>query len=374
MAKKWLSIQAKQIGEEKVAEVRIYDEIGFWGTTAKSFVQDLEAAAENASRIVVSINSPGGNVFDAFAIFNALMRHKLPVETRVDGVAASAASLVFMAGDERIMPENAMLMIHNAWIITAGTADELRNTAEMMDKARDGIVSAYRRSGLADEKIIEMMDATTWMDALEAQSMGFCSLIEDPVALVASADSVDILERLEGVPSDLVAKLRAQAAGPGDEPEPAPTPDASPEPEPEPEPEPGPGPGPTPPAPQDAAALAAQIYAQSRERGIPQLAEAVLLSGGLAGPDAAIARLDEAEQIATLCASVKLQDKAAGFITAGLSAEQVRARLFEHVVSAADSIQISSLQRDQPPNQSSVPERSGPNPQAIYANRKAFSA
>jgi ATP-dependent protease ClpP protease subunit len=358
MAKKWLSIQAKQIGEEKVAEVRIYDEIGFWGVTAKSFVQDLDAVAADATKIIVSINSPGGNVFDAFAIYNALIRHKLPVETRVDGVAASAASLIFMAGDERIMPENAMLMIHNAWIITAGTADELRNTAEMMDKARDGIVSAYRRSGLADEKIIEMMDATTWMDALEAQSMGFCSLIEDPVALAASTACVDILERLEGVPSDFVATLRGQVDEPGE----APVPALEPEPQ------------PAPPVPQDAGALAAQVYAQSRERGISQLAEAVLLSGGLAGADAANARLDAAEQIATLCASVKLQDKAAEFVAAGLSVEQVRARLFDHVVSAADSIQMSNLQRDQEHSQTSAPERNGPNSQAIYAKRKALTA
>lgn len=368
MAKKWLSIQAKQIGEEKVAEVRIYDEIGFWGTTAKSFVEELDAAAVDASKIVVSINSPGGNVFDAFAIYNALMRHKLPVETRADGVAASAASLVFMAGDERIMPENAILMAHNAWIITAGTADELRNTAEMMDKARDGIVAAYRRSGLADEKIIELMDATTWMDALEAQSMGFCTLIEEPVTLAASADCVDILEKLDGAPSEFVAKLRAQVQGADDSRSSSPASDPVPESEREPVPES------TPAAPQDAAAIAAQIYAQSRERGIPQLAEAVVLSGGLGGSDEATARLDAAEQIAVLCASVKLQDKAAEFVAAGLSVEQVRARLFEHVVTAADSIEISNLQRDHPSNSPSVPERSGPNPQAIYAKRKALSA
>lgn len=368
MAKKWLSIQAKQIGEEKVAEVRIYDEIGFWGTTAKSFVEELDAAAVDATKIVVSINSPGGNVFDAFAIYNALMRHKLPVETRADGVAASAASLVFMAGDERIMPENAILMVHNAWIITAGTADELRNTAEMMDKARDGIVAAYRRSGLTDEKIIELMDATTWMDALEAQSMGFCSLIEEPVKLAASADCVDILEKLDGAPSEFVAKLRAQVQGADDSKPSSPTSGPAPEPEREPAPES------TPAAARDAAVIAAQIYAQSRERGIPQLAEAVLLSGGLGGADEAKARLDAAEQIAVLCASVKLQDKAAEFVAAGLSVEQVRARLFEHVVTAADSIEISNLQRDHPSNSSSVPERSGPNPQAIYAKRKALSA
>ncbi|MFA1603162.1 head maturation protease, ClpP-related [Alcaligenes faecalis] len=361
MAKKWYSIKAKEAGQKKVAQVRIYDEIGPWGKTANQFCEELAAAVVGASKIVVPINSLGGDVFAANAIFNELMRHELPVETRVDGVAASAASLIFMAGDERIMPENATLMVHNAWTIAAGTADELRDTAEMMDKVREGIVSAYRRSGQSEESVIEMMDATTWMTALDAQALGFCTAIEEPVRLVASANIEDALDRMRDVPAALRTQLLAAA---NDDPDP----DLGPEPEPEPEPEL------TPPAPQDAATLAAKIYAQSRERGIPQLAEAVLLSGGLGGTDAATSRLEAAEQIAVLCASVKLQDKAAEFVAAGLSVEQVRARLFEHVVTAADSIDISNLQRTQSPSNSSVPERSGPNPQAIYAKRKALSA
>lgn len=349
MAKKWYSIKAKGAGQKKVAQVRIYDEIGPWGKTANQFCEELAAAVVGASKIVVPINSLGGDVFAANAIFNELMRHELPVETRVDGVAASAASLIFMAGDERIMPENATLMVHNAWTIAAGTADDLRDTAEMMDKVREGIVSAYRRSGQSEESVVEMMDATTWMTALDAQALGFCTAIEEPVKLVASANIEDALDRMSGVPAVLRTQLLAAA-------------NADPEPE------------LAPPAPQDAATLAAKIYAQSRERGIPQLAEAVLLSGGLGGADAATARLEAAEQIAVLCASVKLQDKATEFVAAGLSVEQVRARLFEHVVTAADSIDISNLQRDQPSHSSSAPERSGPNPQAIYAKRKALSA
>src|SRR5690606_10773199 len=296
MAKKWYSIKSKEAGQKKVAQVRIYDEIGPWGKTANQFCEELAAAVVGASKIVVPINSLGGDVFAANAIFNELMRHELPVETRVDGVAASAASLIFMAGDERIMPENATLMVHNAWTIAAGTADELRDTAEMMDKVREGIVSAYRRSGQSEESVVEMMDATTWMTALDAQALGFCTAIEEPVRLVASANIEDALDRMRDVPAALRTQLLAAAND-----------------------DPDPDPELTPPASQDAATLAAKIYAQSRERGIPQLAEAVLLSGGLGGADAATARLETAEQIAVLCASVKLQDKAAEFVAAGLS-------------------------------------------------------
>lgn len=362
--KNWYSIQAKQQGDEKVAEIRIYDEIGFWGTTAKAFTSLLDEVAADAVRILVSINSPGGNVFDAFAIYNALVRHKLPVTTRVDGVAASAASLVFMAGDERVMSENAMLMVHNAWTIAAGTAEELRNVAEMMDRARNGIVAAYARSGQTEDEIIAMMDATTWMDALEAQSMGFATMMEEPVKLVAHADAIELLSQLKGVPDGLLAALQAQD-------EPARDPGAT-APEPADPPADGPAEPPEdpPPAPQalNAGEMVAHVYAECRARHIPHLAEGVLVSSSLADRAAVDARLEQAEQIAGICLAAKLQDRAADFIVSGLNVEQVRARLFDHVVQASEQVQISNLQRPAAPTPAAS---AGPNPSAIYAARKA---
>lgn len=358
----WYLIQAKQEGDEKVAELTIYDEIGFWGETAKSFTDKLNAVAADAARILVSINSPGGSVFDAFAIYNALIRHDLPVTTRVDGVAASAASLIFMAGEDRVMPENAMIMIHNAAAFAVGTADDLRNVAEMLDKARNGIVAAYARSGQTDDEIIAMMDATTWMDALEAQSMGFATAMEEPVKLVANADVIELLAQHKDVPETLLAALEPEeGSGPADPP--------APEPEPEPEPEPAaPADPPADSAPEAAGELVAHVYAQCRERRIPQLAEGVLMSCAFTDRSAIDARLAEAEQIAGICLAAKLQDRAAGFITAGLSVDQVRARLFEHVVQASDDIHISNLQHSAAPPPAA---RAGLNPSAIYAARKA---
>lgn len=364
--KKFYSIQAKAAGNDKVVEIRIYDEIGFWGVTAKTFVDELDLIAVDANRILVSINSPGGDVFDALAIYNALLRHNLPVTTRVDGVAASAASLIFMAGSERLMPENAVLMVHNAWIITSGTAEELRNTANMMDDVRNGIVSAYRRSGQDESKIIELMDATTWMDALDAQAMGFCTAIEDPVKMSASANVLEVLAKhQQAVPESLIA-----ACSDGDEPsnstpDPAQTPSPDTIPAPTPEPESAPEV-----APND---LVAKVYADCQSKGIPQLSQAVLLSGAMTGLTAATERIQAAEQIATLCASVKLADKAAEFVQAGLSVEQVRARLFDHVVQSADSIDISNLQQSKsnraPSNQQPVtPKLSATE---IYAFRRS---
>lgn len=364
--KKFYAISNRKNEQETVAEIRIYDEIGFWGVTANDFVSELKLATAEADKIVVSINSPGGNVFDAFAIYNALRRANLPIETRADGVAASAASLVFMAGDERVMPDNAMLMIHNAWTVAAGTAADLRKTAEAMDKIRDGIVAAYTRSGQGDDEIIRMMDDETWMSALDAQALGFCTLIEEPVQVAASisANAMQMLEKL-AAPQNLIDLLAVADSGDaaadegandstdaGDDTaqEPA-TPAVAAESE-----------------PVSANMLIEHVFAACRESGIPQLSNAILL-GGVKDKSSVSVRVKEAEQIAMLCSAAKLSEKAADFITAGLSVEQVRARLFDAVVASSESVVISNLQRDSaPPPAATLPVLNSHN---IYAARAA---
>lgn len=365
MPKDWYSIQAKKEGDETIAEIRIYDEIGFWGVTAKSFAEELTKVSADASRVVVSLNSPGGSVFDAFAIYNMLMRSQIPVTTRVDGVAASAASLIFMAGGERVMPENAMLMVHNAWTVAAGTAEDLRSTADMMDKVRDGIVSAYARSGKNVDEILALMDATTWMDALEAQSMGFATVMEEPVRLVAHASALERLEEYDGVPQELLASLQEnqqadEAGQDASPPEPAPSapPDAQAN-------DGGADGASNEPAstqdPVNSSSLITHVYAECRKRRVPHLAESVLVSASLTGLESVNARLADAEAIAGICLAAKLQDKAGDFVAAGLSVEQVRARLFDHVVQASESIHISNLQRPDEPadlrNQPSIQQQ-----------------
>ncbi len=381
MAKKaWYSITVNAQADRPVVEIRIYGEIGFWGTTAEAFVAELDAAAAGGADILVSLNSPGGDVFDAFAIYNALHRYAGRVTTRVDGVAASAASLIAMAGKPTIMPENTQMMIHNAWIITGGTAEDLRTTAEMMDRIRDGVVAAYsRKSGLDSDKIIEMMDATTWMSALEAQALGFCDLIEEPVRLQMSDSAAAVLQKHKNLPDDVKAMLKSleeddpePAPEPKPEPEPQPEPRPEPEPESEPAPEPEPEPEPVPAPPADvptASALAARVYASCRQEGIAELAEGVLLSGALDSREQADQRVAQAKEIAGICLAAKLPEKAAGFVSAGLNVEQVRARLFDHLL-ANEADPINNRQ----PTNSSAPKQSGPNLQAIYAKRKALSA
>ena len=111
----------------------IYDEIGAFGIPAKAFLDELKALGPVAE-LTLRINSPGGSVFDGVAIYNALKRHDATVTVWIDGIAASIASMIAMAGDEVVMPENAMLVLHDPSGLVAGTASDMRAMAEALDR------------------------------------------------------------------------------------------------------------------------------------------------------------------------------------------------------------------------------------------------
>jgi ATP-dependent Clp protease protease subunit len=175
------------------AELLIYGVIGdsFWsdGVDAKEFAQTLTGV--KAKKLTVRINSEGGDVFAGQAIYSMLKRFNGEVITYVDGLAASIASIIAMAG-KLIMPNNAMLMIHNPWTFAGGDAESLRQTADTLDKVRESLIAVYReKSGLPDEEIIALMDAETWMTAADAVEKGFADEIDGGVSIAASIrDSV----------------------------------------------------------------------------------------------------------------------------------------------------------------------------------------
>jgi ATP-dependent protease ClpP protease subunit len=167
--------------EEPAAEIFIYDEIGgSAGVSADDFVKDLnEIDAEN---IMLRINSPGGSVFDAIAIYNALIQHPANVTVRVDALAASAASIVAMAGDTVEMMVGSQLMIHDALGMEQGNAKEMREMAAFLDKQSDNIASIYAaRTGDQSEEAIKnwrnLMLAETWMFAQEAVECGLADQV-----------------------------------------------------------------------------------------------------------------------------------------------------------------------------------------------------
>lgn len=159
-----------------VAELLLYDEIGFWGVTAKDVVQALRSIS--AATIRVRINSPGGDVMDGVAIYNALRGHGAQIETHIDGMAASIASVIALAGHTVLMADNAFLMIHDPWSITMGTAGEHRKTAELLDKIGGVIADTYaQRADASQEEVLAWMHEETWFTAQEALDAGFVDTV-----------------------------------------------------------------------------------------------------------------------------------------------------------------------------------------------------
>lgn len=180
----WYTIRARATG----AEVMIYDEIGAFGVSAKGFLAEL-GALPAGTPIDLRLNSPGGSVFDAVAIYNAIKRHEGPVTVWIDGIAASAASYVAMAGDEIVMPENAFLMIHDPVGLVMGTADDMRAMADALDKVKGSLVQGYAaKSGRDAQEISALMAAETWFDAKDALDLGLASRIAEPVRIAARFD------------------------------------------------------------------------------------------------------------------------------------------------------------------------------------------
>jgi ATP-dependent Clp endopeptidase proteolytic subunit ClpP len=196
--KRWYEFRAQAKGP---AEIVIYDEIGAFGIPAKAFLDELKALGPVAE-LTLRINSPGGSVFDGVAIYNALKRHDAAITVWVDGIAASIASMIAMPGDEVVMPENAMLMLHDPSGLVMGTATDMRAMAEALDRMKAGMVTAYRdKSGRDDAEIESLMRDETWLSAQEAVALGLADRVEAPVRMAAHFD----LSRFRRAPPQLTA-------------------------------------------------------------------------------------------------------------------------------------------------------------------------
>ena len=180
--KNWYEIKAQAQSDQPI-EVLIYDEIGGWGITAAQFVRDVKALGNGP--INVRINSPGGSVFDGLAIYHYLSSRP-DVTVTVDGIAASIASIIAMAGAKRVMPASAYLMIHNPWTGAIGDANDLREQADLLDKLGETLAGIYSKvTKKGKEAIRAMMDAETWIDGTMALSDGFMTDLTDAKPIYA---------------------------------------------------------------------------------------------------------------------------------------------------------------------------------------------
>ena len=177
MNKKYYSL----VQENNEATINIYGDITSWewfSSDVSSYTLSKQLETIEADTIHIYINSYGGEVAEGLAIYNQLKRHKAKVKTVCDGFACSAASVVFMAGDERIMSTASLLMIHNAWTYASGNSKELRKQADDLDVITQASINAYMQEvNITEEELKQMLDNETWIAPQEALEKGFITTI-----------------------------------------------------------------------------------------------------------------------------------------------------------------------------------------------------
>lgn len=165
----WYAIKALDDGE---TEIRIYDIIGWPFVEADQFVSELSGI--NVSKITVRLNSPGGDVFDGTAIYNALKDHPATITTRIEGLAASMASIIALAGDKIEIAKNAYFMIHNPWSIALGDHNDFAAEADFLQRIAGTLADVYaEKTGKQKNEIARLMDDETWYIGQEAIDAGF---------------------------------------------------------------------------------------------------------------------------------------------------------------------------------------------------------
>ncbi len=205
-----MNVEFKAAGSR--GEIWLYDQIGesFWGDgiSAKTFQKELSALGR-VTTLNVRINSPGGDVFDGLAIYNQLKTHPARVVVDVDGLAASIASVIAMAGDEVRMAANSMMMIHNPHGMAVGDANEMQRVAALLQQVKGSLSDTYAaRTGQQKDQLNAWMDDETWMSAETAVQYGFADAVTDAQQVSAS---FNLLKNFRNVPDALRRRMDAGA-------------------------------------------------------------------------------------------------------------------------------------------------------------------
>jgi len=207
MSKTWYDVKSQANASH--LRLNIYDEIGGFGVNASSILNQI--AAFDGQTITVDIDSPGGNAFDGLAIYRQLQRSNATVDTNIVGMAASSASLIYMAGDRREMPENSYVMIHNPWLVAAGDANQLEKYASDLRKFEGTYSDIYvNRTGMDKSEVDAMMNEETWLAGLAAQDMGIAHTVTPEVPIKALSETAKAMfnklpDELSGNGLDLTA-------------------------------------------------------------------------------------------------------------------------------------------------------------------------
>lgn len=188
----WYDIKNKA-GDDGPAEIRLFNEISFMGITAEDFIADLDGIT--ASEINCRVNCKGGDVFDGIAIYNALRAHPAKITVTVEAIAASIASVIVQAADNRVMMTHSQMMIHDAWGVAVGDSTAMMELAELLDRQSDIIAGIYadrNGDGRAKPRFRNLMKDETWFTDEEAVAAGLADSVYNPdVASIEARIVVD---------------------------------------------------------------------------------------------------------------------------------------------------------------------------------------
>ena len=312
MRKTWYNVKAA--AGSTPATISIFDEIGVWGVTAKDFITSFRQITEHD--VVLELNTPGGSVFDAMAMFNAMKTSGKNITVKVMGIAASAGSYIAMVGNKIVMPENTFMMVHNPLNAMHGNAAEFREMADVLDKIGNSLTATYvARTGKSDEEVRALLANDTYMSAAECLALGFCDEVSPAVTATAKFEH-------EYLPANIQALFKAV--------EPVADPAVEPVADPAVEPE--------------VVAFADQVLALVTEAGMVEFAPVMAVDPLLSTVEQVKARIADAREIRALCNVSKQPDMANKFISTGTSIADVRTALCEVLARYDDRAGIDTTQ------------------------------
>lgn len=205
--KRDIRFEAKGENEYKLT---VYGSIGGWFSENNAEAVRRKIQDVKAEKIHVHINSGGGSAFDGVAICNQLKQHSAEIIVHIDGWAASAASVIAMAGDKIIMPSNTMMMIHQASTFEYGNADLFEKTARDLRKIDSALAASYKKRFVGtDEELKQLLKDETWLTAEEAVALGLADEIADEIEIDDTQEDEEV-EVVENFKEDLVAKYMKQ--------------------------------------------------------------------------------------------------------------------------------------------------------------------
>lgn len=301
---------AKAKSDTAPAVLAIHDDIGFWGTQAKDFMSAL--AAVKSTDIEVEINSPGGDVFAAVTMYNGLMQSGKNITTKVMGVAASAATIVLLAGSKRSMPKNTFAMVHAPSTMAYGTATVMREKADFLDKIGGGMASLYEaRMGATPEAVADMLSKDTWMTADEALAAGLVTEVTAEVKATASFSLDEMPEHVKAVFASAKKPAAEDKKNPVDPPVEGP--------------------------------VATAIFEAATKAGLTEVAAHIAVAS--ANMAEAKTRIAAATEIVALCKMVGKPEMSKDFIVANKSVADARTEVAKVLAKASDAANVDTTKK-----------------------------